>query len=123
MNKKLIMPGIQDKKLKRGYRGEIKDLASKKIIIYVYGDTLEEMRERKHLIYETLYKKPRMRRNVWNMNDPAIRLLKIIEINLENWETMTPSQMCFVLAVTHALIKAHLEDWNKKPEAERQSRS
>jgi len=52
----MIFGSLNDEKQKTRYRGHIIDLRTNEIICYVYGKTLEKMRERKHKIRELFYK-------------------------------------------------------------------
>jgi hypothetical protein len=55
----LIMPGLLDRyptASRRCYRGTVQDLSGlrAKVIAVVLGDTMEEMRRRKHVVAEAL---------------------------------------------------------------------
>lgn len=51
-----ILPGLEDVQFKKGWRGKIIEISGNgtKVICYVYGRTLREMRKRKHSIYDLL---------------------------------------------------------------------
>ena len=55
--KPIIVPGLKDKVLKTRYRGEVLDLSTNEVICYVYGETIDIMRERKHFIAKALREK------------------------------------------------------------------
>ena len=53
----VILPGLFDRRFKTRFRGEVVRLRPKKapeLLAYAYGETLEEMRNRKRVICDAL---------------------------------------------------------------------
>lgn len=52
----VIYSGLKDRRFKKGWRGEIIEIdhTGKRLVGYIYGDTLEEMREIKHAVRDFL---------------------------------------------------------------------
>jgi len=52
----LVLPGIIDRKLKTGWRGDVVEIGPSRIyrVAFVYGKTLEDMRRRKRVVVAAL---------------------------------------------------------------------